>query len=186
MLDCLEPVVWTSKGPCLSDNFEHIRTNLRSRGMIQVIGIEPLPRMVDYVVPSGVTNAEADRVRLGAYLAPGTSVIREGYVSYNAGTLGPAQIEGRLFSAVTIGEGTRNGQPLAIGRDYRLNHGSGTIGVDLGDNCELGLGVLATKGTLLYDARVGHQIHAHAIAGRSSLLICNEPFSNSPVLREKA
>ena len=204
MLDCLEhlvPVVWTNKGPCLSDNFEYIRTNLRSRGTIQVISIEPLPRMVDYVVPSGVTIAEADRVRLGAYLAPGTSVIREGYVSYNAGTLGPARIEGRLSSTVTIGEGTRiaqsaivvadegvrrNRTPLSIGRDCRLNHGSGTIGVDLGDNCELGLGVLLDKGSLLYDARVGHQIHAHSIAGQSNLVICNEPFSNSPVLREKA
>ena len=105
-LELLEPVVWTNKGPCLADNFETVRTNLRARGLIHVYGIDRLPRMVDYVVPSGVTIAEAERVRLGAYLAEGTSVMREGYVSYNAGTLGPARLEGRLSSSVVVGGGT--------------------------------------------------------------------------------
>ena len=101
-LELLQPVVWTNKGPCLADNFETVRTNLRARGLIHVYGIDRLPRMVDYVVPSGVTIAEAERVRLGAYLAEGTSVMREGYVSYNAGSLGPARIEGRLLSLIHI------------------------------------------------------------------------------------
>lgn len=204
MFDCLEhlvDVVWTNKGPCLPDNFEYIRTNLRSRGQIQVLSIEQLPRMVDYVVPTGVAIAEAERVRLGAHLAPGTQVIREGYVSYNAGTIGAARIEGRLSSSVTVGEGTkvalsavvaadegvrRNRKPLTIGRDCRLRHSSGLIGVDLGDNCELGLGVVLEADTMLYDARVGHQVHARDIAGQSNIVISNEPFSNSPVLRAKA
>ena len=107
-LELLQPVVWTNKGPCLADNFETVRTNLRARGLIHVYGIDRLPRMVDYVVPSGVTIAEAERVRLGAYLAEGTSVMREGYVSYNAGSLGPARIEGRLSSSVVVGGGNRS------------------------------------------------------------------------------
>ena len=203
MFDCLEhlaEVVWTNKGPCLADNFEYIRTNLRSRGQIQVLSIEQLPRMVDYVVPTGVAIAEAERVRLGAHLAPGTQVIREGYVSYNAGTIGPARVEGRLSSSVTVGEGSkvslnalvaadegvrRNRKPLNIGRNCRLRHSSGLIGVDLGDNCELGLGVVLEPSTTLFDARVGHQVHARDISGESSIVISNEPFSNSPVLRQR-
>ena len=102
----LSTVVWTNKGPCTPDNFEFVRTALRSRGLIHVYGIEKLPRMVDYVVPSGVNIAEAERVRLGAYLAPGTRVLREGYVSFNSGSLGAARIEGRLSSSTVIGEGT--------------------------------------------------------------------------------
>ncbi|GAA1173845.1 succinyltransferase [Corynebacterium glaucum] len=203
MHDCLEhlvPVVWTNKGPCLSDNFEYIRTNLRSRGMIQVWSIEPLPRMVDYVVPSGVAIAEAERVRLGAYLAPGTSVVREGFVSHNAGSLGPAKIEGRMSSSVTVGEGTkialsanvmadegegRNRLPLHIGRDCVLRHSAGLIGVDLGDNCEVGLNVVLAPETVVFDARVGEQVKARELSGQNDLLIAHEPFSNSPVVRTR-
>ncbi|QYH19934.1 succinyltransferase [Corynebacterium aquatimens] len=203
MEDCLEhlvPVVWTNKGPCLSDNFEYIRTNLRSRGTIQVWSIERLPRMVDYVVPSGVSIAEADRVRLGAYLAPGTAVLREGFVSYNAGAIGPARIEGRMSSSVTIGQGTkialsavvmarsgtgRNRKPLRIGENCLLRHASGVIEVDLGDNCEVGLGVILEPDTVLFDARFGQSVTAKDVAGQDNLLISNEPFSNSPVLRTR-
>ena len=203
MHDCLEhlvPVVWTNKGPCLPDNFEYIRTNLRSRGTIQVWSIERLPRMVDYVVPSGVSIAEAERVRLGAYLAPGTAVIREGFVSYNAGSLGPAKIEGRMSSSVTVGEGTKialsstvvadegegkNRVPLRVGRNCVLRHASGLIGVDLGDNCEIGLNVILEPETVLYDARTCHQVRTRDVAGQDNLLITNEPFSSSPVLRTR-
>lgn len=203
MHDCLEhlvPVVWTNKGPCLSDNFEYIRTNLRSRGTIQVWSIERLPRMVDYVVPSGVSIGEAERVRLGAYLAPGTSVLREGFVSYNSGALGPARIEGRISSSVIVGEGTRialsavvqagagerrNRRPLTIGRNCLLRHASGVMEVDLGDNCEIGLGVIIEPDTMLFDARLGQPVAARDIAGQDNLLITNEPFSNSPVLRTR-
>ena len=151
-LTLLTPVVWTNKGPCLPDDFELLRTKLRSRGTIHVYGIERLPRMVDYVVPSGVTIASAERVRLGAYLAPGTSVNRAGYVSYNAGTLGPARIEGRLSSSCVIEGGTDvglsstlmaarennlNRTPLRVGADCVIHPSSGVIGLDMGDRCEL-------------------------------------------------
>ena len=85
VFDELNIVAWTNKGPCQPDNFEALRTNLRMRGLIHVYSIDRMPRMVDYVVPSGVRIAEAERVRLGAYLAPGTTVLREGFVSLNSG-----------------------------------------------------------------------------------------------------
>ena len=156
--------------------------------------------MVDYVVPSGVSIAEADRVRLGAYLAPGTAVLREGFVSYNAGAIGPARIEGRMSSSVTIGQGTkialsavvmarsgtgRNRKPLRIGENCLLRHASGVIEVDLGDNCEVGLGVILEPDTVLFDARSGQSVTAKDVAGQDNLLISNEPFSNSPVLRTR-
>ena len=197
-LELLQPVVWTNKGPCLADNFETVRTNLRARGLIHVYGIDRLPRMVDYVVPSGVTIAEAERVRLGAYLAEGTSVMREGYVSYNAGSLGPARIEGRLSSFVVVGGGTDlslssalmasrvsefERAPMRVGRDCRLHPSVGVIGVDLGDRCEIGVNVMLEPDTMVFDVETGTQVPARTIAGRADLRIEREPFSTSPVVR---
>ena len=197
-LDLLQPVVWTNKGPCLADNFETVRTNLRARGLIHVYGIDRLPRMVDYVVPSGVTIAEAERVRLGAYLAEGTSVMREGYVSYNAGSLGPARIEGRLSSFAVVGGGTDlslssalmasrvsefERAPMRVGQDCRLHPSAGVIGVDLGDRCEIGVNVMLEPETMVFDVETGTQVPARTIAGRADLRIEREPFSTSPVVR---
>lgn len=200
-LELLQPVVWTNKGPCLADNFETVRTNLRTRGLIHVYGIDRLPRMVDYVVPSGVTIAEAERVQLGAYLAEGTSVKREGYVSYNAGTLGAARIEGRVSSAVVVGAGTDlslssalmasrlsefERAPMRVGRDCRLHPSAGVIGVDLGDRCDIGVGVMLEPRTMVFDVDADMQVPARAIAGRDDLSIQHEPFSTSPVVRRRA
>ena len=197
-LELLQPVVWTNKGPCLADNFETVRTNLRARGLIHVYGIDRLPRMVDYVVPSGVTIAEAERVRLGAYLAEGTSVMREGYVSYNAGSLGPARIEGRLSSSVVVVGGTDlslssalmasrvsefERASMRVGRDCRLHPSAGVIGVDLGDRCEIGVNVMLEPDTMVFDVETGTQVPARTIAGRADLRIEREPFSTSPVVR---
>ena len=197
-LELLQPVVWTNKGPCLADNFETVRTNLRARGLIHVYGIDRLPRMVDYVVPSGVTIAEAERVRLGAYLAEGTSVMREGYVSYNAGSLGPARIEGRLSSFAVVGGGTDlslssalmasrvsefERAPMRVGQDCRLHPSAGVIGVDLGDRCEIGVNVMLEPETMVFDVETGTQVPARTIAGRADLRIEREPFSTSPVVR---
>ncbi|WP_175935257.1 succinyltransferase [Corynebacterium sp. Marseille-P4321] len=199
-LEHLVPVVWTNKGPCLADNFETVRTNLRARGLIHVYGIDRLPRMVDYVVPSGVTIAEAERVRLGAYLAEGTSVMREGYVSFNAGSLGPARIEGRVSSAVVVDEGTdlslssalmasRIGEfdrePMRVGKHCLLHPSSGVIGVDLGDRCEIGVNVMLEPQTMVFDVASGRQVPASEIAGLDDLLIAREPFTPSPVVRRR-
>lgn len=205
VLDRLVPVAWTNKGPCLPDDFELVRTSLRARGTIHVYGIERLPRMVDYVVPTGVTIAEAERVRLGAYLAPGTSVNREGYVSYNAGTLGAARVEGRLSSSCVVGGGTdvglssivlagraegKNRKPLHIGTDCVIHPSAGVIDLSLGDRCELGAGVMLEPGTILYDSRNGAGVEsyvpAHAVTQQSDWIIANEPHSATPVVRARA
>ena len=100
MFGALANVVWTNAGPCPVDDFEATRTRLRASGPVQVWGIDKFPRMTDYVVPTGVRIADADRVRLGAHLAEGTTVMHEGFVNYNAGTLGASMVEGRISAGV--------------------------------------------------------------------------------------
>src|SRR3954453_239505 len=100
-------VVWTDRGPCAVDGFEATRGRLRAtHGVpVTVLGVDKFPRMVDYVVPTGVRIADADRVRLGAHLAPGTTVMHEGFVNFNAGTLGTSMVEGRISAGVVVGDG---------------------------------------------------------------------------------
>ncbi|MDO5076488.1 DapH/DapD/GlmU-related protein [Corynebacterium sp.] len=198
IMERLATVVWTNKGPCLPDNFEFVRTSLRSRGLIHVYGIDRLPRMVDYVVPTGVHIAEAERVRLGAYLSPGTSVMREGFVSFNSGTLGPAKVEGRLSSGVVIGEGTKVGLsatimcqrtedggriPLVIGENCRFGVSSGIIGISLGDNCHVGNNVIVEPDTLLYFADHDELAPAARIAEQHNWQLRVEPGYREIVAR---
>lgn len=199
-LQLLATVVWTNKGPCLPDNFEYVRTALRSRGLIHVYAIDRLPRMVDYVVPTGVRIAEAERVRLGAYLAPGTSVLREGFVSFDSGTLGPAKIEGRLSYGVIIGEGTHVGlsasvlskpdhsgtrHPVRIGRNCRLGVSSGVVGLSLGDGCVLGNNVVIEPETQLNFVEENAFRPASSIEGQSGWRITMEAHSPDPVARRQ-
>ncbi|GAA4797626.1 succinyltransferase [Corynebacterium canis] len=198
IMDRLATVVWTNKGPCLPDNFEFVRTSLRSRGLIHVYGIDRLPRMVDYVVPTGVHIAEAERVRLGAYLSPGTSVMREGFVSFNSGTLGPAKVEGRLSSGVVIGEGTKIGLsatimcqrtpeggriPLVIGENCTFGVSSGVIGISLGNNCHVGNNVIVEPDTLLYFAARDELGPAARIAEQHNWQLRIEPGFREVVAR---
>jgi len=111
----LANVVWTSAGPCAVDGFESVRARLRAAGQhVSVYGVDKFPRMVDYVVPSGVRIADADRVRLGAHLAAGTTVMHEGFVNYNAGTLGVSMVEGRISAGVVVGDGSDIGGGASI------------------------------------------------------------------------
>lgn len=192
----LSVVVWTNKGPCLPDNFEHMRTSLRTRGLIHVYGIDPLPRMVDYVVPTGVQISEAERVRLGAYLAEGTMVIREGYVSHNAGTLGPCRVEGRIASGTTVGQHcslqlssaliSEKPQPLQIGDNCSIGIASTVHGVNLGDNVIIGNTVTIAPTTPLYFADSGTVDVAGTIDGQSHWSITLEAGSILPVARKIA
>lgn len=180
----LTETVWTNKGPCTVDGFEHIRTKLRSRGLIHVYGIDRFPRMVDYVVPTGVRIAEAERIRLGAYLAPGTAVIREGFVSFNAGTLGPCMVEGRLSSGVAIGGGSTIAlgstvvsprepgkvRPALTVGDHCQIHANATVqGFSLGDGCIVDPHVFVTAETqvtvLSEDGIALRQVPASALSG---------------------
>lgn len=199
-LQRLSTVVWTNKGPCTPHNFEYVRTALRSRGLIHVYGIEKLPRMVDYVVPTGISIAEAERVRLGAYLAPGTSVLREGFVSFNAGTLGPARIEGRLASSTVVGAGTEVGlsatvmgerisegmrSPITIGENCNFGVSSGAIGLTIGDNCSIGANIVLLPDTQIYDADSGRHIMAATLSGQSNWSVRSEVGHPEPVLRRR-
>ena len=157
----LPNVVWTSAGPCDVEGFEAVRTRLRTaRGHVTVFGVDKFPRMVDYVVPSGVRVADADRVRLGAHLAAGTTVMHEGFVNYNAGTLGTSMVEGRISAGVVVGAnsdvgggasimGTLSGggtAVISVGERCLIGANAG-IGISLGDDCVVEAGCYVTAGT---------------------------------------
>jgi 2,3,4,5-tetrahydropyridine-2,6-dicarboxylate N-succinyltransferase len=111
----LTNVVWTSAGPCAVEGFEEVRAGLRARdGHVTIFSVDKFPRMVDYVIPSGVRIADADRVRLGAHLATGTTVMHEGFVNFNAGTLGTSMVEGRISSGVVVDDGSDVGGGASI------------------------------------------------------------------------
>ena len=178
----LANVVWTSAGPCAVNGFEETRLRLRGVGPLTVHGIDKFPRMVDYVVPTGVRIADADRVRLGAHLASGTTVMHEGFVNYNAGTLGTSMVEGRISAGVVVGEGSDIGggasvmgtlsgggkQVISLGRNCLVGANAG-IGISLGDDCvvEAGLYVTAGSKVTLPDGAV---VKAVELSGRSNLL----------------
>ena len=178
----LATVVWTNHGPCAVDGFEQTRVRLRRRGRVEVYGVDKFPRMTDYVVPSGVRIADADRVRLGAHLAPGTVVMHEGFVNFNAGTLGSSMIEGRVSSGVVVGDGSDIGggssimgtlsgggsEVISVGEGCLLGANAG-IGISLGDGCVVEAGCYVTAGTKvsLPDNRV---VKARELSGRDGLL----------------
>lgn len=178
----LTNVVWTSHGPCAIEGFETVRARLRRRGPVAVYGVDKFPRMVDYVVPTGVRIADADRVRLGAHLASGTTVMHEGFVNYNAGTLGASMVEGRISAGVVVGDGSDIGggasimgtlsgggtEVIAIGKHCLLGANSG-LGISLGDDCVIEAGLYVTAGTkvVLPD---GNSAKARELSGGSNML----------------
>jgi 2,3,4,5-tetrahydropyridine-2-carboxylate N-succinyltransferase len=179
----LSNVVWTSVGPCPVEDFEITRARLKAaHGHVSVYGVDKFPRMVDYVVPSGVRIADADRVRLGAYLASGTTVMHEGFVNFNAGTLGTSMVEGRISAGVIVGDGTDVGggasimgtlsgggkEVISIGEKCLLGANSG-LGISLGDNCviEAGTYITAAAKVKLPDGEI---VKAGTLSGASNLL----------------
>jgi 2,3,4,5-tetrahydropyridine-2-carboxylate N-succinyltransferase len=179
----LNNVVWTSVGPCPVENFEITRANLKQKyGAITVLSVDKFPRMVDYVIPSGVRIADADRVRLGAHLASGTTVMHEGFVNFNAGTLGTSMVEGRISAGVVVGDGTDVGggasimgtlsgggkESISIGEKCLLGANSG-LGISLGNNCviESGTYVTAAAKIRLPDGEI---VKASSLSGASNLL----------------
>ena len=184
----LPNVVWTDRGPCAVDGFEATRGRLRAAtgGPVTVHSIDKFPRMVDYVVPSGVRIADGNRVRLGAHLAAGTTVMHEGFVNFNAGTLGVSMVEGRISSGVVVGDGSDIGggasimgtlsgggrEVVSIGRRSLLGANSG-LGIPLGNDCvvEAGLYVTAgTKVTLVGFTDVSGVVKARELAGTDNIL----------------
>ncbi len=178
----LATVAWTNWGPCPVDGFEQIRARLRRRGRVEVFGVDKFPRMTDYVVPSGVRIADADRVRLGAHLAPGTVVMHEGFVNFNAGTLGASMVEGRISAGVVVGDGSDIGggssimgtlsgggtEVIFVGENCLLGANAG-IGISLGDGCVVEAGCYVTAGTKV-SLPDGSVIKARELSGRNGLL----------------
>ena len=179
----LSNVVWTSVGPCAVDGFEITRARLKAaHGHVSVYGVDKFPRMVDYVVPSGVRIADADRVRLGAHLASGTTVMHEGFVNFNAGTLGTSMVEGRISAGVIVGDGTDVGggasimgtlsgggkEVISIGEKCLLGANSG-LGISLGDNCVIEAGTYITSAAKV-KLPDGEIVKAGTLSGASNLL----------------
>jgi 2,3,4,5-tetrahydropyridine-2-carboxylate N-succinyltransferase len=179
----LANVAWTSAGPCPPDRVDELRVIERAAGRhLAVYGVDKFPRMTDYVVPSGVRIADADRVRLGAHLAPGTTVMHEGFCNFNAGTLGTSMVEGRIVAGVVVGDGSDIGggssitgtlsgggkEKISIGERSLLGANAG-VGISLGDDCVVEAGCYITAGSKLTlpDGRV---VKARELSGVDGLL----------------
>ncbi|BBH16724.1 2,3,4,5-tetrahydropyridine-2,6-dicarboxylate N-succinyltransferase [Nocardioides baekrokdamisoli] len=187
----LTNVVWTSAGPCAVENFELTRARLKSAGNVAVYGVDKFPRMVDYVMPTGVRIADADRVRLGAHLAEGTTVMHEGFCNFNAGTLGTSMVEGRISAGVVVGDGSDIGggasimgtlsgggkQVISIGERCLLGANSG-IGISLGNDCVVEAGAYVTAGTKVRLAD-GSTIKAAELSGASNVLFRRNSVSGA-------
>ncbi len=191
----LNNVVWTNEGPCPVDDFEETRLRLRKRGRVQVYGVDKFPRMTDYVLPAGVRIADADRVRLGAHLAEGTTVMHEGFVNYNAGTLGASMVEGRISAGVVVGDGSDVGggasimgtlsgggtQVISIGRRCLLGANAG-IGISLGDDCVVEAGCYVTAGSKVTIQDIDSKpkvVKAAALSGADNVLFRRNSVSGA-------
>jgi 2,3,4,5-tetrahydropyridine-2-carboxylate N-succinyltransferase len=188
----LSNVVWTSAGACEIDGFEKVRPQLISKySNLVVYGVDKFPRMVDYVIPEGVRIADGDRVRLGAYLSSGTTVMHEGFVNFNAGTLGKSMVEGRISAGVVVGDGSDIGggasimgtlsgggkEVISIGQRTLLGANSG-IGISLGDDCVVEAGIYITAGSkiTLPDGKI---VKALELSGANNLLFRRNSQSGS-------
>ena len=178
----LANVVWTSLGACAVDDFESTRMRARTAGVrVDVHGVDKFPRLTDYVIPSGVRIADASRVRLGAHLAEGTTVMHEGFVNYNAGTLGSSMVEGRISAGVVVGAGSDIGggasimgtlsgggtEVISIGERCLLGANAG-LGISLGDDCVVAAGCYVTAGTKV-TLPDGDVVKARELSGRSGV-----------------
>jgi 2,3,4,5-tetrahydropyridine-2,6-dicarboxylate N-succinyltransferase len=194
----LPNVVWTSAGPCAIEGFERVRTRLRARGgHLTIFGVDKFPRMVDYVVPTGVRIGDADRVRLGAHLAEGTTVMHEGFVNFNAGTLGASMVEGRISAGVVVGcdsdvgggasiMGTLSGggtEVISIGERCLLGANAG-IGIALGDDCIVEAGLYITAGTKV-TLPGGEVVKARTLSGEDGLLFIRNSVTGAVEMRRR-
>jgi 2,3,4,5-tetrahydropyridine-2-carboxylate N-succinyltransferase len=194
----LPNVVWTSAGPCAVDGFEEVRIRMRARGEhLTVFGVDKFPRMVDYVLPTGVRIADADRVRLGAHLAEGTTVMHEGFVNFNAGTIGTSMVEGRISAGVVVGSdsdvgggasimGTLSGggtEVISIGERCLIGANAG-IGIALGDDCVVEAGLYVTAGTKV-TLPGGEVVKARSLSGKNGLLFIRNSVTGAVETRRR-
>lgn len=198
----LSNVVWTNHGPCAVPGFESVRAHLQAeRSPVTVYSVDKFPRMVDYVVPTGVRIGDADRVRLGAHLAEGTTVMHEGFINFNAGTLGSSMVEGRISGGVVVGDGSDIGggasvmgtlsgggkEVISIGERCLLGANSG-VGISLGDDVTVEAGLYITFGTKVtltdevakqLGKQAGASVKASELSGASGLLFRRNSVSGA-------
>lgn len=189
---------FTSLGPIRPEDVNRVRAILRARGeQLVVHGLDKFPRMVDYVTPSGVRIADADRVRLGAHLASGTTVMHEGFVNFNAGTLGRSMVEGRISAGVVVGDGSDIGggasimgtlsgggqETIRIGERCLLGAQAG-VGISLGDDCVVEAGLYVTAGTKV-SLEGGGVVKARELSGRPDLLFLRDSLSGAVVAKTR-
>lgn len=193
----LTNVVWTNHGPCAVEGFELTRARLRARGHVTVYSVDKFPRMVDYVTPAGIRIGDADRVRLGAHLSEGTTVMHEGFVNFNAGTLGASMVEGRISQGVVVGDGSDIGggastmgtlsgggtERVAIGRRCLVGAEAG-VGIALGDDCVVEAGLYLTAGTKV-TLPDGGVVKARELSGRDGLLFIRNSVSGAVEARDR-
>jgi 2,3,4,5-tetrahydropyridine-2-carboxylate N-succinyltransferase len=193
----LNNVVWTDLGPVAVDEVDSVRLRLRRDGhVLHVHGVDKFPRMVDYVIPTGVRIADASRVRLGAHLAEGTVVMHEGFCNFNAGTLGTSMVEGRISAGVVVGNGSDIGggssimgtlsgggkEQVRVGERCLLGANAG-IGISLGDDCvvEAGLYVTAATPVMTPDGVV----KARDLSGRNGLMFIRDGQTGQVIARQR-
>lgn len=197
----LSNVVWTNFGPCKVEGFEVTRAKLQARGPVTVYSVDKFPRMVDYVMPSGVRIGDADRIRLGAHLAEGTTVMHEGFVNFNAGTLGSSMVEGRISAGVVVDDGSDVGggasimgtlsgggkEVISIGKRCLLGANAG-CGISLGDDCVVEAGLYVTAGSKVLvrggvaealSLQDGDAVKAAELSGASNILFRRNSVSGA-------
>ena len=185
----LPNLIWSSIGPCQLENFEVVRAELLAKyPAIAFYGVDKFPRMIDYVIPDGVRIADGNRVRLGAYLSSGTTVMHEGFVNFNAGTLGKSMVEGRISAGVVVGDGTDIGggasimgtlsgggkEKISVGERTLLGANSG-LGISLGNDCVVEAGLYLTAGSKVMlpkepNQSAGKIVKAVELSGANNLL----------------
>jgi 2,3,4,5-tetrahydropyridine-2-carboxylate N-succinyltransferase len=193
----LANVAWTTAGPVAPDQVDALRSLAAAKGHhVSVTSVDKFPRMTDYVIPSGVRIADADRVRLGAHLADGTTVMHEGFVNFNAGTLGPSMVEGRISAGVVVGAnsdiggsasimGTLSGggtETISVGENCLIGANAG-IGISLGDACTVEAGLYVTGGTVV-TLPGGELAKAKNLSGTPGLLYIRNSTSGVVEVRE--
>src|SRR5580698_4955273 len=192
IFNVLPNVCWTSLGPVAVSEIGDARQRALSRSVyLEVRAVDKFPPMLDFVVPSGVRVADASRVRLGAHLAEGTTVMHEGFVNFNAGTLGPSMVEGRISQGVVVDAGSDIGggasimgtlsgggkQVITIGQRCLLGANSG-IGISLGNDCVIEAGLYLTAGTIV-TLPDGQRAKARDLSGKAGLLFRRNSVSGS-------
>ena len=195
----LNNVAWTSAGPVLPGRVLELRARLQGEAHhLQVSSIDKFPRMTDYVIPEGVRIADADRVRLGAHLSPGTTVMHEGFVNYNAGTLGTSMVEGRISAGVVVGDGSDVGggasimgtlsgggtETISVGERCLIGANAG-IGISLGDDCVVEAGLYVTAGTKVRRPD-GQVVKARELSGHPGLLWLRDSQTGAVRVTERA